>query len=292
MIQNLTGQFLEHCLNDLFDEKINNIIITHIENKRETQKVIICFFGVVPRSIRYTHNNLKKNLIDVVKSKYEVDIYTFNNFVDNTLVDCVDLCNNDIKFMDMTFFEEEKQSDIDIKNQKIVDSDLCNMWSDKYRKNRLKNSLRQMYSEEKVGLFLEKNINDYKCAIVCGPDYYLLNNINLEHVEKSINNLNSVYTTRVNDGQGYTNGFYIGSIQPMIHILKRYSMLEQLLPTDKDYEFLLKEAFRIHEVNRLITDTVFIKIRNNQTIARQGIMKQSKFIDPINDIKSIIKYIG
>jgi hypothetical protein len=105
-------------------------------------------------------------------------------------------------------------------------------------------------------------MNDYKSAI-CGPDFYLLNNISLEDINNTIDNDSDIYTTIVNDGFGYTNGFYIGSLKPMVKILQRYSILEQLFPTDLDYEYLLKKTFEIYKINRIVTNMLFEKIRSN-----------------------------
>lgn len=248
-------------------------------------RVIICFFGVVSRSIKFTYKNLDDKLINIVKQNYDVDIYIFNNNVKNEIVDGIQQNNIDVELLQRTFIEENTQYDIDneINNQITSKNIICEMRHD-YDKNTIINAIRQMYSEYRVGLFLEKYINEYKCAIVCGPDYYLLNNVNLEDIKNSINNETIVYTTRVNDAQGYTNGFYIGSLKPMIKILKRYSILEQLLPTNKDYEYLLKKSFEINKINRMITDTLFVKIRSNKNIARQGIMNENKYTNIINNI--------
>jgi len=254
-----------------------------------THKVIICFFGVVSRSIKFTYKNLNDKLINIVKQNYDVDIYIFNNNVKNEIVDGIQQNNDDVELLQRTFIEEKTQYDIDNEiNNKIKSKNIiCKMRHD-YDKNMIINAIRQMYSEHQIGLFLEK-YNDYKCAIVCGPDYYLLNNVNLEDIKNSINNDTIVYTTRVNDAQGYTNGFYIGSLKPIIKILKRYSILEQLLPTNKDYEYLLKKSFEINKINRMITDTLFVKIRSNKHIARQGIMNQNKYTNIINNINKELK---
>ena len=49
--------------------------------------VIICLFGVVSRSIKFTYKNLNDKLINIVKQNYDVDIYIFNNNVKNEIVD-------------------------------------------------------------------------------------------------------------------------------------------------------------------------------------------------------------
>ena len=249
-----------------------------------TNKVIICFFGVVSRSIQYTHKNLKEKLIDIVKRQYDVDVYVFNNNVENNIVDGIRQNNNVVGLLERTFFEEKLQSYMDKEIQHYIKSKniSCIMRND-YTESDIKNSIRQMYSENQVGLFLEKNINNYETAIVCGPDYYLLNPINLEDVTNSVTN-SVVYTTAVNDGEGYTNGLYIGSLPPLIKILKRYSVLEKLLPTDKDYEYLLKRSFEMNKINRLVTNTLFLKIRSNKIVSFQGIMKKLFKVNKPNKI--------
>jgi len=231
------------------------------------EKVIICFFGVVSRSIKYTYKNLEEKLINIVKQEYDVDIYIFNNNLENRIVDETIQNNDDVKLLQRTFFEEKTQSIIDNEiNETITEKNIvCKMRYD-YTNATIQNSLRQMYSEHQVGLFLEKNINNYKSAIICGPDYYLLNNVNIEDVKNSVNYDSVIYTTTVNDAQGYTNGFYIGALKPMVNILQRYSILHQLLPTDKDYEYLLKKSFEIYKIDRKITDMLFEKIRSNKTV--------------------------
>ena len=252
-------------------------------------RVVVCFYGVVNRSIKYTYYNLKKRMINILKKKYNVDIYIFNNNIEYTKIDNTIINNNDLRLLKSNFVEEEKQSYIDHKiNNKISNENIiCKMRKD-YSKNQIINAIRQMYSEEIVGNFLLKHINDYKCAIVCGPDYFLLNNINLQHVRNSIGNNSSVYTTTVNDAQGFTNGFYIGALSPMIKILRRYSILKHLLPTNKDYEFLLKKTFEMYKINRLKTNMKFVKIRSNKQIAIQGEMSGRQYNNTISMIRRIL----
>lgn len=245
-------------------------------NKKE--KIVVCFFGVVARSAIYTYKNLYINIINVLKKKYDVDIYVFNNNVENTKVDNKQLNNNDVKLFNADIYEEEKQSAIDKKIKKMIKiKNIKTRMRKDYSENAIKNAIRQMYSEEKVGNFLKKNENKYKCAVICGPDYYLLDNINLQHVKNCINNDSIVYTTDVNNAQGFTNGFYIGTPNSCSKILKRYSILDKLLPKNKDYEYFLKQAFIIHSIKRLVTDTKFVKVRANKSIVRQGIMRTKKY---------------
>jgi len=84
--------------------------------------IIFCLFGVIPRSIKKTWNSINSNIIKFLKEKgINVDIYVFNLNVENKLVDNTLLNQNDIKIIPYTYFEEEKQSDVDkIIEQKCI----------------------------------------------------------------------------------------------------------------------------------------------------------------------------
>jgi hypothetical protein len=230
-------------------------------------KVIVCFFGVVPRSIKYTFSSIQNRLLNKLKQYYDVDIFVFNLKVNN-LVDNTTLDNNDINIIPYNYLEEYEQANLD----KEIDF-ICNNIKCKFRQNydklRVRNGIRQMYSEYRVGSFLEKNQGKYDAAVICGPDYYLANNINLNDFEQSLVN-NQVYTSQVNDAQGYTNGFYFGKISRLIPILKRYKELKYYLPTDKDYESVLKRSFEKNNISRNKTNIVFFKVRANKDIHWQG----------------------
>jgi len=260
-------------------------------------KIVICFFGVCSRTIKYTHHNHLKNIIDVIKNDYDYDIYVFNNNVGDTLVDGIKQLNDDVNIiLKADIFEEMNQIDIDEKiNEKILRDNINIKMREDYTEYTTRNAIRQMFSEEQVGLFLEKNINNYKLAIVCNPDLYFLNKINLENIRESIaiNSNSSVYTSTVNEhpGHSYTNAFYFGSLEPLSKILKRFSILEKLLPTHSDYEHLLKKGFDMNGITRIITDIDFVKIRSNKKIIRPGRTDNNSYCSIINDIQNDINSI-
>lgn len=247
-------------------------------------KICLCFFGVIPRSIKYTIQSIEHNIIKQLKQKYIIDIFVFNLNVENTRVDGNILNQEDINLINYTFYEEDKQSDLDIEIKKLYDMGICKMRND-YSNIEIINSVRQMYSEYKVGCFLEKNKDNYKGAVICGPDYYIVNNLDINTDYFSYDN--TIYTTRVNDAQGITNGFYIGTINSLVPVLKRYENITEYLPTDKDYENILKRAFDKNNIICKKIDLLFVKIRSNKKIARQGLMCDKKFD---NLIYSIFKH--
>jgi len=250
----------------------------------EKKRACVCFFGVIGRSIRFTYDSITKQLIDPLKKEFDVDIYVFNLDVENSIVDGRSVNCLNYKIIKSDFCESRKQSDLDKEIDIYYQSGICKMRHD-YTKVQIINAVRQMYSEYRVGKFLEEHRGDYDTAIVCGPDYYLLNEISMYDVRKSVIQENTIYTTSVNDGQGYTNGFYIGNLNSLINVLKRYEIITELLPTKYDYEYLLKQSFIKYDIVRNITDLLFVKVRNNQSISRQGKMRYPVYRKLINTVK-------
>lgn len=229
------------------------------------EKTVLCLFGVIPRSIKYTWDSMKENIIDPLKGKYDVDIYVFNMNVESEKVDGVKLNQDDINIIPYTYKEEEKQTKVDKEINDLCKKIECKIGTlPRYTDIVIKNSIRQIYSEYRVGLFLEKNMNKYKKAIVCGPDYFLCSKINLNEFLKSEDS--SIYTSDINDWGGVTNGFYFGKCLALIPILKRYEQLNKYLPTIKNYEYILKQSMIDNNLNRKVTDMSFFKIRANKQI--------------------------
>ena len=83
------------------------------------KKVIVCLTGVINRSIKYTWDSIKNNIIDQLKKEYEVDIAVFNNNVEDCKVDGVKINNNDMSIIHIIFIFEYKQTFIDSEIVKI-----------------------------------------------------------------------------------------------------------------------------------------------------------------------------
>jgi len=244
--------------------------------------IIFCLFGVIPRSIKKTWNSINSNIINILKEKnINVDIYVFNLNVENTLVDDILLNQNDIKIIPYTYFEEEKQSHVDkIIKQKCISG--CKFRGD-YNDNTTQNAMRQLYSEYRIGKFIEQinNIKKYDLAFVCGPDYYIANKIKITDVLDSYNN-NFLYTSQVNNADGITNGFYFGKIPDMVKLLKRYNDFES---SNKDYEYTVLKAITNYNIRHKFCDVIHFKVRANCNIQWQG-GKKTNFVNK-NDAEKV-----
>ena len=244
------------------------------------ERALLCLFGVINRSIKCTWKNINSNIVEhLKKNNIETDVYVFNLVCDNGLVDGVNVNNNDHTIIESTFYECKSQSvldhDIKEKIETVPYKPSYVLW---YTDNQIHNTMRQMYSEYRVGAFIRTHMKDYDYAIVCGPDYYVTKPINIHDLRKSKKN-NMVYISDVNPGMnGYTNGYYVSSnLKDMSIMLCRY---EHILPFLKDfkgdYEQLLKKYCDANSVQVMSTDQVFFKIRANKTIFWQGFNDKHK----------------
>jgi hypothetical protein len=230
------------------------------------KKICLCIFGVIPRSIKYTFKSIEENIINELKiNNFDVEIYVFNLNIDDKKIDNTYVDQNDISLIPYNYLEEEYQTTIDNELDILKLNKNISFTRTDYGPETVKNCLRQMYSEYRVGLFLEKNINKYDLAIICGPDFYIANKLDINEILNSYNNSN-FYTTISNDAQGYTNGFYFGKPEILIKPLKRLSFIQLFMPAHRDYEYILKQSIDNNNIVRNVSSLMFFKIRANKDI--------------------------
>lgn len=250
-------------------KKILNLIINLKLHQKET--IVVCFAGVMNRSIHLTYNNIAKQILKPILTKYNYDIYVFNNNIENAIIDSVRISNSNLKCVeDILFFEEETQSIIDNNiNTKLKNNNWINpfyIWykgHESYKRSTMaQNALRQLYCENKVAEFLKKS--SYKKGIFITPDFYFHNMLD---IEKIIFDDDNIYIPDNNDARGYTNGFYIGNVNLLIKIMQRYHYIDILI---KDYEYGVMLACNINKINRKILNIYFVKIRADKSIWKNG----------------------
>ena len=226
----------------------------------------VCFFGVIPRSIKHTWPQTFKNIILPLREFCDVTIYVYNLDVGSAQVDGVVLDQNDCSIIPADIRETSLQADVDkIISEKCKPA--CQFRSD-YNAVTTRNAMRQMHSEQHVAKFLRTSKHDL--VVVAGPDYFFANKINLDHVSDSLSCRNCVYTSQVNDAEGYTDGFYFGRREKVICILDRF---DDFVNSNHDYEYRVKQSFKKHGITRKATDIVFWKIRANGRSHWQGSQK-------------------
>lgn len=235
------------------------------ENFAHRQKTCtLCLFGVINRGI-IAWTTIKRRIYNVlVEAGYTVKVFVYNLDVGTQPVDGVVLSQDLSNFPFVEYqHQSEKQADVDVKIDTLCRKERCRFRAD-YKPVTVRNALRQLYSEKRVGDFLAEDNSDI--AIVCGPDFYIANDINTKHVRDAMT-CNCVYTSQVNDAQGYTNGFYIGKPKNVARIMNRFN---EYKGSNKDYEYYVKRAFEMHRIKHKSTDIVFFKIRASGKVHWQG----------------------
>ena len=150
------------------------------------------------------------------------------------------------------------------------------------------NALRALYSESRVGRWLSAQAgkrDGVDVAVVCSPDLFIANRLSIHDVliaagRRPHPDLNAstaarfpgglLFTTNLNDEQGYTDGFYMGRPSVLAPVLSRLHDLSTLNAT-RSYEILLKAAVDKRRLYRAVTPLVFFKVRANCYVEWQGI---------------------
>lgn len=263
-----------------------------MEERRELNAVL-CLFGTVTRSLRHTWPRFAAQVAHLRAHGILVHIYAFNLEVP-LLVDGHALRQSDLNLLDSITgapaqVESTPQSaaEAEIARRCGGVADGCRIANPWYNLGTQRNAMLQLYSESRVGRFLNRSgtSQKYDVALVVGPDYFLALNISAAHVRAAAAaSAPVVYTTNSNDGvnrTGCTNGFYIGQPRTLARFLARFDELPAALepaadaplwdgkPMD-DYENVLMRAIRRHGIARRITPMVFFKIRNDDRVVWQA----------------------
>ena len=259
---------------------------TQLLHSNATLRVVLCLYGVVPRSIRTTWPTIDQRVVQPLRlAGLSVDIYVFNMHVRGAHVDGVTLDHDAINVVPYTALEEANQTvvtDQIVRRCTQLGGTVCRFKTGPFeRAGRplrksvvVLNALRQLYSEEQVGEHLRRRLLDYDVAIVCGSDVYPALEVDVEDVRVAARTTSSVFTTVVQDAEGYTNGFYLGHPLPLSRTLRRWEELPALAAASplahRDYERLLKAAFMRHHIRRLVTAMAFFKVRASGEVSWQG----------------------
>lgn len=226
-------------------------------------RVILCLFGVIPRSIKHTYSRIKEKIIVPVKKEHDLNVYVFNLDTGETKVDGKKMNQEDCKIIESDYFEQHLQTDADKELDELCKDGKCVIQKLDYISDRTKNSLRVMYSEYQISKFLQKHASNFDYVIVFSADYYPIQELFIP------DDMENVFTSDQGDFlDGYTDGFYMGPLVNIVKIQKRYEILDELLPTPQrgNHETIFKEGFLRNGIVRKIYPLNFLKIRANGQI--------------------------
>ena len=247
--------------------------------------IAFCIFGVVGRAIEWTWPTMNTHLIEPLESAgFRVTIYVFNMQVGSTKVD-----NNYLNATAyrtiyssvgrVVVYEEEDQHGAEV--TKAVASVMRSPNVHLYSSNRTSvNALRKMYSEMRVGQYLERNMKLYDLAIATSADHGYIFHIPLtvvrEAASQSASNLMYLGSHLVSGLTGIDDGFYMGRPEVLARFMQRFNDIpgprlgdlvfssenvDQGLPA---YEVILNRSIMYHNVTARDTPMVaFYKVRSD-----------------------------
>ena len=246
-------------------------------------RVVVCVFGVLARSIHLVWPTVVRRILQPLRRDgHSIYIVGFNLDVGNTsTVDGIRLNRSRTALVRFDAYDEAIQTEVDAEIDRICPGLACRTFDDYgARTLNIRNAFRQLHSEMRVARFLRSNVSRgldasrYDAAIFLGPDFHLAMDVDVAAVRRAAAERGAVFTTRMNDADGYTNGFYIGHPVPLAKIMSRFYAHTKLMALElgqrydgqrlpHNYEVLLRRAFVRHKIQRLTTSGVFFKIRAN-----------------------------
>ena len=230
------------------------------------KKIIIIIFGVLGRSLRFTHQNHHDNIFSPL-SRFGInyDITYINNNIGDECIDGLPQDTNYMKIVQRNKYLELHQKDIDYEIEKTYPRYFDIFRSTNPALHNI-NPLRNSFIETFVGNHLLNSYSDHsQKALAFCSDCYFGRELDKSYV---MSNDNKILSSDTNPAcGGYTNGFYIGSI---LNVSKLMSNFNQFHGRQfYNYEHTLKHNATRHNLTIKQIRFRFIKIRNDKSVSYQ-----------------------
>ena len=258
------------------------------------KKALLAVFGVASRSTRHTWPQVKKMIVAPLQADYDVDLYVFNNQLDNVATldgYPVQKSGRDLfDGVDSVTYHEMSQSQIDIElAQKYPRNTLLPglyrlpkprffSWSQKHQDRNYRtahNAMRQFYAEQTVSDYLSQTTSQYDLVVAITADLYPLLALDMDQIhaylaqDESVillspqNNSGAKYNKKLRE---FTNGYYVGSqnsVAKVMGTLKAapFNNIDPRLYLS--YENALGLTIRYHCLLPIDVDLYFAKMRNS-----------------------------
>ncbi len=249
----------------------------------KSKRVALCMFGVIGRSIARTWPTMVQHILRPLKNNMgfeNITLYIFNLDVGDALIDGKKINSTEHlavmrnePYISTIIHEDASQVQVDdLINQKCSSHPCKLRYDDEGYPQLTRNAFRQMYAENRVADFLAQHKDEFQLAVVTGPDYYYieplppaetLSAMTQNQDSDGVNASHFVYLTNINDGEGYTNGFYLGRPSLVAKIMSRFNEYVNYAHIQRDYEKIVQAAVLRYGLFRQIIDMPFCKIRAN-----------------------------
>ncbi len=256
---------------------LNNHMLKNVPGRKTAA---VCLFGVIARSLVHTWPKILAHiLLPIQEQGFNIKLYAFNVNVGSATVDGVNIDKEAVHGIlpAGTVFEQELQTNIDKWVDKLCDSVVkvhnltCKLQYDLGMGSHSEtvNAFRQMYAESKVANWLRLQADNVDVALALSPDLYFFHDINGSDVLDASNaqrNSDFMYVTRMNDYDGYTNGFYMGSAKVLARVMSRLHEYHLYAAMKCAYERILMKAMEHSKIVRKITPLIFVKVRASGSV--------------------------
>lgn len=247
------------------------------------KKVLLAYFGTLERSIDYTAKSHWKHVIKpLVDHGYSVDIAAFHLVPDSMVVNGESVAHKDFfDYVMPDFYASEQQSAVDervraYKTEHCKD-ERCGF---KHAQATVANAFRQMYSERQLACMLANLSDSYQFGVVLGPDFYLLNHLDITAIERALESDESAVV--VSDyyqehQQAVSDGYYIAKPENLVKMLSMWDSFQILNSKSENliYEEFVSKYSKSQNLKPVRMPLAYTKIRNNNGYDRMRYLQES-----------------
>lgn len=253
---------------------------------KESNSTAIIFFGIIHRSLKYIIKSLRKNIIAPLNQIGDVDIFfhswdvsMINNPRANEKDIVVDPCEVSLFLPEAGgIFESQSEFDSSFDWEPLFKRNPMKHFSRSEQEARitLMNFRRALESAERAWLFFQKNkTKNYKQIIVTRPDLKFLHSLEVDCVEKIIDNKNKLSRFLIVPGfhcwGGVNDRFAFGREKEISVWCQRTAFADGWLlkAENENPEWLLMQWLRRNQITPIFINFLFQRIRANGEITKK-----------------------
>jgi hypothetical protein len=209
-------------------------------------KVCICLYGLVQRSLKYTINSIKKNILEELSKNgmdYDIYLHTYDSSISHSPRAGeihVQVDPDDYKLLEPHVYSVESYTDF---NNNYDYEDFMRRYKDPWGDNyeSIKNWIREMHSMHRVTTMWEDKKSDYEFCLYIRPDLMYITPLPFDYITRHLretNYSNTWFTPPWGKWGGLNDFLAFGDCESMIKWGKRI---------DSVYEFMDLDGFRNSE---------------------------------------------
>lgn len=241
---------------------------------------IIGSFGVLGRSMQRSWPSVEKHILAPLKQAgFKVSVFAFDIDAGSSPVDGVRVNSSSAQMWllktvpdAVIISQQQNHVDIAVRSHCFKLNVSCSLRYDHepLYKHLTANAFRQMYAESMVAkhiLGTAKSTCPPALSIAFCSDNYFVQNISITDIETAIGDSRLIMLTDMNDGEGFTNGFYMGRPKTVATVLARFTDYQFYAYAQRDYEKTVQLAMQHHNITRVVTHMPFCKLRANGEVS-------------------------